>query len=60
MDTVPIKSSLIVGMMIHFPRQRAYDRMLGNRILQRSLLSLKQRNYRLVDTCNVTVYIKYD
>ena len=57
MDTVPIKSSLIVGMMIHFPRQRAYDRMLGNRILQRSLLSLKKRNYRLVDTCNVTVYI---
>lgn len=60
MDTVPIKSSLIVGMTIHFPRQRAYDRMQGDSILQRSLLSLKQRNYRLVDTCNVTVYIKYD
>ena len=57
MDTVPIKLSVIVGMMIHFPRQRAYDRMQGDRIPQRSLLSLKQRNYRLVDTCNVTVYI---
>ena len=57
MDTVPIKSSLIVGMMIHFPRQRAYDRMQGDRIPQRSLLSLKQQNYRLIDTCNVTVYI---
>ena len=60
MDTVPIKLSLIVGMTIHFPRQRAYDRMLGNRIPQRSLLSLKQlkqRNYQFVDTCNVTEYI---